>query len=57
MSRVRRAVEGSAFFPSLAQARKLGVDRFHVVVAGVILLLIVESLVGTRRRVRENRGA
>ena len=57
MSRVRRALEGSTFFPSLAQTRKLGVDRFHVAVAGVILLLVVESLVGTRRRVRENKGA
>jgi len=57
MGRVRRAVEGTTFFPNLSQTRKLGVDRFHVMVAGVILLLVLESLVGTRRRVRENRTA
>jgi hypothetical protein len=36
--------------------RKLGVDRFHVPVAAVLFLLVVESLVGTRRRVVQNRA-
>lgn len=57
MSRVRRAVEGSTFLPNFSQSRKLGVDRFHVLVAAVIVLLVVESLVGTRRKVRENTQA
>ena len=29
---------------------KIGVDRFHFFVAGVLLLLVVESLTGTRRK-------
>ena len=36
-----------------APARKLGVDRFHWPVAGVLVLLVAESLIGTRRRLRE----
>jgi len=35
-----------------APARKLGVDRFHYAVALVLLLLVAESLMGTRRRAR-----
>jgi Ca-activated chloride channel family protein len=57
MNRVRRSVESAAFLPNFSQSRKLGVDRFHWVVGGVILLLVLESLIGTRRRVRENTGA
>ncbi|MBI5388456.1 MAG: VWA domain-containing protein [Verrucomicrobia bacterium] len=56
MARVRRAVESPTFLPSLFQARKLGVDRFHFFVAGVLVLLVVESLIGTRRKVRESSG-
>jgi Ca-activated chloride channel homolog len=56
LNRVRRAVESPGFLPDLSQTRKLGVDRFHVPVALVILLLTVESLVGTRRKVRETQG-
>jgi len=33
--------------------RKFGVDRFHWPVAGVLALLVVESLIGTRRRLRD----
>jgi len=54
MSRVRLLVQTSTEFPGGAKVRKLGVDRFHAPVAAVILLLVVESLVGTRRRVRDN---
>jgi Ca-activated chloride channel homolog len=53
MSRVRRAVESPGFLPGLSQTRKLGVDRFHFPVAAVLVLLTLESLVGTRRRMRE----
>ena len=56
MNRVLRTVESSTFFPNLSQVRKLGVDRFHFLVAGVLLLLVVESLVGTRRKMRDNEG-
>jgi len=30
-------------------ARKLGVDRFHLPVTLVLVLLVAESLIGTRR--------
>ena len=39
--------------PGSAPARKLGVDRFHWPVAGVLVLLVAESLIGTRRRLRD----
>jgi len=34
-------------------ARKLGVDRFHFPRAVAVFLLVSESLIGTRRRLRE----
>jgi Ca-activated chloride channel homolog len=54
LSRVRRVVESPQFFLNFTQSRKLGVDRFHLLVAAVILLLAGESLVGTRRKMRDN---
>jgi Ca-activated chloride channel homolog len=54
MNRVRHAVETSMDLPDAAKMRRLGVDRFHVLVAAAILLLVAESLIGTRRRVGEN---
>jgi len=47
LAKVRLALEtgaGSGTTP----ARKFGVDRFHLFVAFVILLLVMESLIGTR---------
>ncbi len=55
MSRVRLLVETSTDLPGGAKVRKLGVDRFHLPIAAVILLLVLESLIGTRRRVSESR--
>jgi Ca-activated chloride channel family protein len=47
-----RLVVGSADFTSgRAPVRRLGVDRFHIPVAIVLGLLVVESLMGTRRRI------
>ena len=54
MSRVRYLVETSTDLPGGANVRKLGVDRFHVPVAAVIVLLVVESLIGTRRRLGDS---
>jgi Ca-activated chloride channel family protein len=34
-------------------ARKLGIDRFHFPVALAVFFLVTESLIGTRRRLRE----
>jgi Ca-activated chloride channel family protein len=53
LNAVRRRIESSAESEHVGQARKLGVERFYVPIAGVILLLVVESLIGTRRKLRE----
>src|SRR5437868_14385218 len=48
LGKVRLALEagaGSGFAP----ARKFGVDRFHLFIAIVIGLLVMESLIGTRK--------
>jgi Ca-activated chloride channel family protein len=50
LARVRLALENKNVTSGFAPARKFGVDRFHVPIAGVILLLGLESLLGTRRR-------
>ena len=54
LNEVRRRVEDSATRSDAASTRKLGVDRFHFAVAAVIALLVLESLIGTRRRLRQN---
>jgi Ca-activated chloride channel family protein len=53
LSKVRLAMENINASSASAPARKLGVDRFHWPMAGVLALLVVESLIGTRRRLRE----
>jgi Ca-activated chloride channel family protein len=55
LSSVRRLVESSTAFSDSSTLRKMGIDRFHVAVAAVGLLLILESLIGTRRKLSENR--
>jgi len=50
LAKVRLAMENLEAASGAAPARKLGVDRFHVPVAAVLGLLVVESLIGTRRR-------
>jgi Ca-activated chloride channel family protein len=52
LAKVRLALETLNFGTGAAPARKLGVDRFHLFVALVILLLVAESLIGTRRTER-----
>ncbi|MDB6065513.1 MAG: von Willebrand factor type [Pedosphaera sp.] len=54
LEHVRRQVETSTGYHASSSQRKLGVDRFHVPVAAAIVLLLVESLIGTRRKVRQN---
>ena len=53
---VRRLVDNSSAFQDSARLRKLGVDRFHLLVAAAIVLLVLESLIGTRRNLRQNAG-
>jgi Ca-activated chloride channel family protein len=50
LDRVRRLVENSTDTRSAATVRKLGVDRFHLPIALALVLLVIESLTGTRRR-------
>ncbi len=54
LAKVRLALEDTKAGSAAAPARKLGVDRFHWPVAGVLALLVVESLIGTRRRLRDS---
>jgi len=50
LAKVRLAMEKTDFASGPAPVRKLGVDRFHLPIAVVLGLLVVESLMGTRRR-------
>jgi len=54
LAKVRLAVENKNNASGATPQQQLGIDRFHVPVAIVLLLLVVESLVGTRRP-RERR--
>ncbi len=55
LDKVRRLVETSVNRHDVSRLRKMGVDRFHLPVAAVIILLVVESLVGTRRNLGQSR--
>lgn len=50
LSKVRLDLENLSVQSSAGPARKLGVDRFHLPVALALGLLVMESLIGTRRR-------
>jgi Ca-activated chloride channel homolog len=52
LARVRLALTSLDSAGGLAQGRKLGVDRFHFPLALVLIILVAESLIGTRRRSR-----
>jgi len=53
LAKVRLALETLNTGSGSAPARKFGVDRFHWPVAAVLILLVAESLIGTRRHLRE----
>jgi Ca-activated chloride channel family protein len=53
LNQVRHLVENSSSVGDFSRLRKLGVDRFHLPVAAAIVLLVAESLVGTRRKLRQ----
>lgn len=54
LAKVRTAIEHSDHAAGGVPARQLGIDRYHVPVAIVLILLVAESLIGTRRRIRAN---
>ena len=49
LARVRIALETRGGFGGTSPARRFGVDRFYIPVAGLVVLLVIESLIGTRR--------
>jgi len=53
LAKVRLALETLDTGPGSVPARKFGVDRFHWFVAAALILLAGESLIGTRRRLRD----
>ncbi len=57
LAKVRITLETMNITSGSAPARKFGVDRFHWFIAAVLLLLVTESLVGTRRRSIANTAA
>jgi Ca-activated chloride channel homolog len=54
LAKVRLDIEDLGNSSGAAPARKLGVDRFHWLLGAGLALLVVESLIGTRRHLREN---
>jgi Ca-activated chloride channel family protein len=50
LAKVRLALETLEPPPGSSPTRKFGVERFYVPLAAVLVLLVVESLTGTRRR-------
>jgi Ca-activated chloride channel family protein len=53
LAKIRLDIENLSL-ASGSSARKLGVDRFHLPVSIVLGLLVIESLIGTRRWLRES---
>jgi Ca-activated chloride channel family protein len=54
LAKVRLDLETLSMAAGGGAARKLGVDRFHLPLSIALGLLVVESLIGTRRWLREN---
>lgn len=53
LAKVRITLETMNITSGSAPARKFGVDRFHWFIASVLLLLVIESLIGTRRHLHK----
>jgi Ca-activated chloride channel family protein len=56
MTAVRKALASASDKPGASTARKFGIDRFHGFIALGLLLLVVESLIGTRRKAVETQA-
>jgi len=56
LAKVRIAAESLNQTAGAAPGRRLGVDRFHVPLAGALVLLVVESLMSTRRRIQRTQS-
>ena len=55
LAKIRLDIE-SLSLAAGTSVRKLGVDRFHLPVAIVLALFVIESLIGTRRWLRESNA-
>jgi hypothetical protein len=49
-AKVRLAIEATGGREGMAPRRKFGVDRFHYPLALLLILLVAEPLIGTRRK-------
>ena len=56
LAKVRLALQTDERQSALMPSRQLGIDRFHAFVAAVLTLLVLESLIGTRRRMRRTNA-
>jgi Ca-activated chloride channel family protein len=56
LAKVRITLETMNISSGSAPARKFGVDRFHWFIGAVLLLLVTESLIGTRRYLHKARA-
>lgn len=56
LSKVRLDLENLTELSAAGPARRMGVDRFHLPLAIGLALLVVESLIGTRRRLAHIAG-
>jgi Ca-activated chloride channel homolog len=54
LAKIRLDLESLSMAAAGGSARKLGVDRFHLPLAAALIILVIESLVGTRRWLRES---
>ena len=52
--KIRFDMENRNVTSGIGPQRKFGVERFHLAVAAVLLLLVIESLIGTRRWMRHS---
>jgi len=57
LAKIRLDLESLSAAAGGGAARKLGVDRFHLPLACALVLLVVESLIGTRRWQRETASS
>jgi Ca-activated chloride channel family protein len=56
LAKVRIALETSGITGGPSPARRFGVDRFYIPIAALLILLITESLIGTRRWGNESQA-
>ncbi|SPE55811.1 von Willebrand factor type A [Verrucomicrobia bacterium] len=56
LAKVRLALEAMDISSGRTPGRKLGVDRYHLPVGAVLVLLVAESLIGTRKLSRARKA-